>query len=152
MKGWIKLHRQILENIELMNDDTAYIVFTKLLLLANNKGEIGESGRKLADKLNIKHATLYKTLKRLESYQMVKQSSKQRYTVICICNWDSYQETSKHYGKQLVNTRETAGKQTTGVARIENKNKEKGNDFRGIESPAKERIREMLKQKAKHGD
>lgn len=122
--GWVKLHRKILENVELMNDDTAYIVFTKLLLMANSKGQIGQSGRELGETLKIKHSTLYKCLKRLEEYQMIKQSSKHSYTLILICNWSTYQDTGKHFGKQLVNGRETDGKHQTGVARIENKNKE----------------------------
>lgn len=125
-----------------MNDDTAYIVFTKLLLIANQKGEIGESGRQLASKLNINYTTLYKALKRLENYQMIKQSGKQRYTIIYICNWANYQSPSKHFGKQVVSTRYAAGKQTTGVARIENKNKEKPADFvnvAGLEKLASKR-------------
>lgn len=125
MNGWVKLHRKILENIFLMHDDNAFIVFTKLLMMANSKGEVGSSGRELAKKINLNYSTLYKVLSRLEEEAMIKQSSKQRYTVISICNWGNYQETGKHYGKQMVSTGEAGGKQTTGVPRIENKNKER---------------------------
>jgi len=151
MNGWVKLHRQLLENVDLMQDDTAYILFTKLLLLSNSKGEIAYTGRDLAKRVNMNHSTMYKALKRLEKYQISKQLGKQRYTHIVICNWGKYQDTGKHFGKQTVNRRETDGKQTTGVARIENKNKEKESikkeDFRGEQSPAKERLRKMLQDK-----
>lgn len=126
MNGWVKLHRKIGENIFLMKDNNAYIVFTKLLLLANSKGEIGQSTRELAETVNLNHSTLYKTLKRLEGETLIKQTSKHNYTIVYICNWGKYQEVGKHYGKQMVNTRETDGKRLTGVARIENKNKENG--------------------------
>lgn len=122
--GWVKLHRKVLENIDLMNDDTAFLVFIKLLLMANSKGEVAESGRDLAERLGIKYSTLYKALKRLNEYAIIKQVSKHRITVIYICNWSNYQTVGKHFGKRSVSTGEALGKQTTGVSRIENKNKE----------------------------
>lgn len=125
MNGWVKLHRKMLENIELNKDPTAKLLFIDLLMLSNSKGEIGLSGRELALRLEANYSTLYKALKRLEDYQMVKQFSKQRYTLIMICNWSKYQSSGKHFGKQPVSSGEAAGKQTTGVPRIENKNKEK---------------------------
>jgi len=148
MNGWVKLHRKILENIELMEDDTAYIVFTKLLLVANSKGEIGQSGRDLAEKLNIKYTTLYKCLKRLVAYKMIKQSSKHRYTIIYICNWDNYQSMSKHFGKHVVSTGEAHGKQTTGVPRIENKNKESDKPVMGTGYRNWKKTAQSIKQKS----
>ena len=129
-----------------MNDDTAFVVFVKLLLLSNSKGQVALSGRKLAAKLNMNHSTLYKALGRLEEETMIKQLCKHRYTIINICNWSKYQTVSKQFGKHMVNTGETHGKQTTGVSRIENKNKER-EDYRGLESPAKEKLRKQMKAK-----
>lgn len=123
---WVKFYCKILENVDLMNDDTAYIVFTKLLLMANSKGEISITTRGLSKQLNMSSSTLYKTLKRLEDYQMSKRLSKHRYTLIVICNWSKYQSTGKQFGAHAVNTRETRGKRTTEVPRIENKNKNSG--------------------------
>lgn len=131
MNGWVKLHRGLLENVDLNHDPTAKLLFIDLLLLSNSKGEIGISGRDLALRLNLNYSTMYKALKRLESYQMVKQLSKQRFTHILICQWSKYQSTGKHFGKQVVSSGEAAGKQTTGVARIENKNKERKPDLNG---------------------
>lgn len=109
-KRWVKLYCKILDNTDLMRDDTAYIVFTKLMLMANSKGEVAETTRELSKQLNMPHSTLYKALGRLEIYQMVKRLSKQRYTLIYFCNWAKYQpetESGKHFGKQPGNSRET---------------------------------------------
>lgn len=121
MNGWVKLHRKMLENIFLMHDNTAWVVFSKLLLMANSKGQIGKSGRELADELEMPYSTTYKTLKRLEGEALISQSGKHSYTLILICKWDKYQETGKQYGKQMGSAGEAHGKRLTGVARIENK-------------------------------
>lgn len=128
MSGWIKLHRKILQNIELMNDDTAFLLFTRLLLLSNQKGQIGMSGRHLAKRTHINYSTLRKALKRLEEYQMVTQSRTHRYTLILICNWDKYQANGTHFGTRTGRGRDADGTQLTGILRIENKNKEKDDD------------------------
>jgi len=150
--GWVKLHRKITENIFLMKDNNAYMVFTKLLILANSKGQVGLSSRNLAETVNLSHGTLYKTLKRLEGETLIEQSSKHSYTLISICKWADYQETGKQYGKQMVNAGETHGKRLTGVARIEKENKERGiifeeeKDSRASRETA-ERIRQQLKER-----
>jgi len=146
--GWVKLHRKILEDVDLMNDDTACLVFVKLLLLANSNGEIAESGRSLSRLVSTEYNTLYKVLKRLEKYEIIKQFSKHSYTLICICKWSDYQSVGKHFGKHTVSTRQAHGKQLTEVARIENKNKNRINkkDGKGYEL-AKAKY-ELIKQKA----
>lgn len=126
MNGWVKLHRGLLENVELNHDPTAKLLFIDLLLMANSKGEVGKSTRDLAKKTNINHSTLRKAMDRLVKYKMVQigtQFSTHRYTRILICNWSKYQSTGTHFGAQTGHRRDTDGTQTTGVARIENKNK-----------------------------
>lgn len=154
MSSWVKLHRKILENIELMNDDNAFIVFSKLLLLANSKGEIGLSTRKIATKVHMNYSTLRKVLARLERYGMLQigtQFGTHQYTVIRICKWNTYQSTGTHFGTHSGRRADAERTQLTGVSRIENKNIEKGSnkidDFRGAKSPAKEKVREMLREK-----
>jgi biotin operon repressor len=160
--GWVKLHRKTTENIELMKDNTAFVVFTKLLLFSNSKGQVGKSGRELAEMVNYNHSTLYKALKRLEEYGQISQTNKHGYTLISILNWDKHQQMGKHFGKQYstgvnltiskqfgkrtVNGRETDGKRLTGVARIENKNKESGvPDFEGSGYRKAREIAEAIK-------
>lgn len=153
-KGWVKLHRKTLENVELMNDERAFNVFMKLLMLANSKGQVAESGRDLSRLVSTKYTTLYKVLNRLEMYGCIsKQSGKQSYTLISICKWNEYQSVSKHYGKQPVSTGYAHGKQLTGVPRIENKNKESDEILKRNldESRASrltaERVRQQLKER-----
>lgn len=151
MNGWVKLHRKTLENVELMHDDTARLLFFDLLLLSNSKGQIGYSTRRLAKILDINHSTVRKALSRLVGYKIIQmrtQSGTQRYTLITICNWSKYQSTGTHFGTQWGHNGDTTGTQKTGVARIENKNKE--SDKPAIEGAGYRKARmvaELLKTK-----
>lgn len=91
--GFIKLYRSIDQNELLMNDNTAFIVFIKLLLLVDWKTGKCVTGRnKLAVHCNLNPATLYSALKRLESSSMIQQQSNNASTTIYICNWWKYQQ------------------------------------------------------------
>lgn len=152
MNGWVKLHRSMLENIELNHDSTAKLLFIDLLLMSNSKGEIGKSTRDLAKKTGINHSTLRKALERLQKYQMIQMGTHFRthkYTHILICNWSKYQSTRTHYGAQTGHRRDTDGTQTTGVPRIKNKNKNSGKpDLNGSGYRKAKEIAERIKQKA----
>lgn len=112
---WIKLHTKIVQNPFLVHDATATMVFIKLLLLSKQVGDLkGQwfgSVRKLAteDIFPMNYSTLYKALQRLEVEGMIKQQSKQRYTLITICNWHNYQgrqeAVNNTHGKHTVSTR-----------------------------------------------
>ena len=94
-KGWIKLHRSILENDLLHNDRNAFIVFVHLLLLVGkNKGEWSGGRRQLAALIGINDRTLYDVLQRLQANKMINLESNQRYSVIHILNWHKYQSSS----------------------------------------------------------
>lgn len=120
MNGWVKLHRQILDNEFLQNDVTSYIVFTKLLLYVDKKTGSRTSGRYVLESLTgLKGSTIYKSLKRLEKAGMVTQVSNNKYTTISICNWSHYQGAGNSSGKNEVKTREKQGN-TKQEVRIEN--------------------------------
>jgi len=124
-QGWVKLHRQILENIFLMNDDNAFLVFTKLLLIVNKKnGEYATGRNKLGEMLNMNPRTLYDVLKRLESQHMIMLTSNSRYTVISISKWRSFQNRPTEDDGQtqlLANSEPTTG-QHLNKKKKENKN------------------------------
>lgn len=130
-KGWIKFHRRILENHFLMNDEKAYIVFTKLLLLVGqSKGQWSGGRLQLAELMDMNPNTLYKVLKRLEGQQLITTNSNNRYTVYTICNWHKYQTSSNSQnkneqlrGNSAVTTREHSNK---------NKNKNKNSIDKSI--------------------
>ena len=156
MNGWIKLHRRILDNDFLMHDPTAFIVFTKLLLLVNSATGNYSGGRiNIGERVGIYPITLYKCLKRLEKHKMVTLSSNNRFTTIHICNWKEYQS----FGNTSSNNPVTTGEQQDNTI-IRNKelrnniytkySDKKENtrldrpDYRGQPSPAKEILRKKI--------
>lgn len=115
LKGWIKLHRKIDENPLLCRDKTAFYVFVKLLLRADEHGEIRTGRIKLAEALEMKDSTLYKTLQRMKKEQLINISSNNKFSVINILKWSDYQ--------QAVTTKSTPrSQQNNTIIRIENKN------------------------------
>ena len=127
--GWIKLHRQIIDNDIFRHDLNAWHVFEVLLLLADRRNASWSGGRfTLAEACNIKPTTLYKCLKRLEKAEMVTLSSNNKYTTIHICNWDKYQEDGNSSGNNKVTTK---GQQSNTITR--SKNKELRNNKRDVE-------------------
>lgn len=94
-KGWIKLHRRILENDFLMHDDKAYIVFTKLLMLAGKeRGSWSGGRRQLAKIFEMNDRTLYGVLIRLQDNGIIDIESKVKYSVLTIKNWSTYQQNA----------------------------------------------------------
>lgn len=92
-RGYVKLWRSIDQNELLENDNTALVVFTKLLTRVDRRTGAYRTGRlKLANICNMKPSTLRDALKRLEAATIVRQQSDSRATTIYICNWSRYQQ------------------------------------------------------------
>ncbi len=92
-RGFIKLWRSIDQNELLENDNTALVVFIKLLLKCNRTdGTLVTGRKKLANICNLNPNTLYSALKRLETSTMIQQRSNNVSTTIRICNWSKYQQ------------------------------------------------------------
>jgi hypothetical protein len=118
MNGWIKLHRQLLDNEELMRSDNAYKLFTVLLLLVDKITGKWSGGRfQLARIARIKNSSTYKALLRLQNLQIVTLDSNNKYTTVSICNWSKYQECSNTSVEQQSNNKVTTEEHS-------NKNKE----------------------------
>jgi hypothetical protein len=91
-QGWVKLYRKIEDNDFLMYDNTAFIVFTKLLLFADRKkGYYRAATRTLADRVNLPHSTTYKALKRLEAHGLIQMEQYKLFSKFHISNWTVYQ-------------------------------------------------------------
>jgi hypothetical protein len=109
-KGWIKLHRQLLES-EVFASEKALKIWIWILLKANFKNrfvplrigagqsvvEIGRGqllfGRFSAeDELGINGSTIYKWIKKMEQSKMITIESNSHYTVITVCNYDVYNQ------------------------------------------------------------
>lgn len=124
MKGWIKLHRKILES-EIWHDQTALRVFIWLLLTVNHKTGKLKLGRKWAsDACDLKEMTFYKALKRLEKkfkiVNLVTSKMTIKYTEATVQNWQKYQS-----GNNLGNNQVTIKEQSSNNQVTHNKNKER---------------------------
>lgn len=110
MEGYIKLHRKILES-SVFASQLGLKIWVWCLLKANFKPKFtsikigkGESAVKIdrgsfifgrfkaEDELNIDGSTIYKWIKRFEDDDMIKIQSNSHYSIISICNYDSYQQ------------------------------------------------------------
>lgn len=121
MNGYIKLYRSCLEHELLANDNTAFIVFTKLLLRVDRKSGTLITGRfKLGHLCNLKPITAWKALQRLKNAKMVTLESNNKYTKITICNWYKWQSLDNTYGNNQVTTKYQPGI-TIQERRIKNK-------------------------------
>ncbi len=93
---YVKLYRSLLDHDTLSNDNTALIVFVKLLLKVDRHSGSLITGRfKLAALTNLKASTCWDALHRLETDSIVTLSPTGRYTTIHICNWHQYQSSDR---------------------------------------------------------
>lgn len=143
--GWIKVHRQLLDNELFRNDHNALVLFLALLLLVNHRDGKYSTGRfRLADIVGMKPTTMYKTLKRLEKHKMVTCTSNSLRTIIVICNWNIYQGSGNKSSDSPV-TAEGQPSDTKQERRT--KNKEKNTNVQ-LDEPI-ERIYDLFIEKFK---
>jgi hypothetical protein len=136
--GWISLHRKFLE-WEWFSDNNMVKLFIYLLLKANHstntwKGIEIKRGQLLTglDQLNfqtkISIQTLRTCLKRLEKTQEINMQVTNKYRIITVCNYDSYQDsqqaTNKQTNKQLTSNQQTTNKQLTANNNVNKENNE----------------------------
>lgn len=139
--GWIKLHRQIIENRMWQYDHNAIMVFLTLLALADKKkGEWAGGRHQLAEKVGLKSTTTYQALKRLEKAKMVTLSSNNKYTVIHLCNFKKYQQVDDRLDDNQMTTRRQPDDTLTRI-----KNKELRNSTNVLlAKPGNEEINKMF--------
>lgn len=99
--GFIKLHRK-LKNNEIMYKDGILQLFVYLLLSANYKenvwcgitikpGQLVTGKYRLSTILKTKPSTIYKRLQWLKSRNIIGIKSNYQYSIVTICNWETYQ-------------------------------------------------------------
>lgn len=92
MNTYVKLYRSLLDHEMLSEDNTAFIVFTKILLRADWKtGKLVTGRFKLASLTNLKPMTAWDALHRLQTVRVVRLETVSNKTTIHICNWHKYQ-------------------------------------------------------------
>lgn len=120
METWIKLYRKF-DEWEWFNISEMVHLFIYLLLNANNadgewrgvqikRGQILTGLNSLHQKTKISNQTLRTCLKRLEKTKEINIQVTNRYSIITICNYDTYQTnqqtTNKRTNKQLTSNQQ----------------------------------------------
>jgi len=110
MSGWVKLHRRLLE-WEWYRTENMVHLFTYLLLSANHetkrwmgieveRGQLITGRKSISVSTGISEQSIRTCLDRLKSTKEVTIKSTNKYTIITICNYESYQcdenETNQH--------------------------------------------------------
>lgn len=122
-KGWIKIHREILDNPIVMKDGDHLAVWVWLLLHATNKrrsvmfggrqlylkpGELTTGRKIIASELRISQSKVQRILKSFESEQQIEQRTDRQCRLISILNWDKYQKSGQRNEQRVNNDRTTS--------------------------------------------
>lgn len=110
MKGWISLHRSLLE-WEWYTDNNTKSLFIHLLLRASHKdgkwrgidckkGDIITSRSGLSSETGLSEQQVRTALKKLESTGEITIKSTSKLTKISICNWEIYQDKERDSNQQ----------------------------------------------------
>lgn len=135
-QGWIKLHRKIIGNQELLRSDGAFKLLIVLLCIVDDGGKWCGGRFQLAKIACLKDSNTYKALKRLENLKIVTLRSNNKYTEISLVNWGKYQVKVETVTLSSNNGVTTEYQRSNTL--IKNKNKElrnnKGQDFKFLEN------------------
>jgi len=137
MEGWIKLHRKFIE-WEWFDDSDMVKIFIFLLLKANHKdnkwrgidvkrGQLITGYKTLSKQLKMSIKVLRNRLKKLELTGEIGRQTGSQFTVITVCNYDSYNAPETKEGKQMGVKRASKG-QAEGKQGATNKNEENDNN------------------------
>ena len=125
-KGYVKLHRKLLENVMVTKDSDHLSVWIYLLLNATHKevstlfkgkkivlqsGELITGIMSIATKLKINKDKVQRILKSFEKDNQIKQQMSNKNRLITILNWNLYQNNDSKNDKQMINKCETNDKQ-----------------------------------------
>lgn len=124
--GWIKLYRKFLE-WEWFTDSKMVQLFVYLLLSASieqrkwkgivlERGQLATTVAELSEKTNLSTKMIRTALQRLEDGQIIGRQTTNKFTIITICNFDSYQAKEEAQGQTNGNQRADEG-QTNGNQR-----------------------------------
>ena len=139
MKGYIKLHRTILQ-WEWYKDQKTKILFIHLLLNACyddcrfmgqsvKKGQYITSMRRLSFDTGLSARELRTCISKLKKTGEIDTQATKNYTRITICNYASYQLEETFDDKQKTNDRQTIDKQKTSINKNIIKKENKNNIF-----------------------
>jgi hypothetical protein len=123
MSGWIKIHRKFLE-WQWFEKTEAVHLFIYLILKANHKdlqwqgitikrGQLVASLNKISADTGISIQSIRTLLKKFENTNEISLKSTNRYSIVTICKYDSYQDENDQTNRQLTNKQQTINNQLT---------------------------------------
>lgn len=116
MKGWIKIHRKMLENPIVMKDSDHLAVWVYLLLNAAHKerkvlfkgdkimlqpGQLITGRNAIADFLGISESKVKRVLSDFEGDQQIDRQRSNKNSLISLINWDKYQFFDQQSDQQV---------------------------------------------------
>ena len=121
--GWVKLHRKLL-TWEWLDKPEMVSVFIYCLLRANHngnewrgmelkRGNFITSCDKMATTLGLSRQIVRTCLKRLENTHEINQKSTNKYTIITLNNYDTYQYLKNEDNQQKPHKKPTTNQQLT---------------------------------------
>jgi hypothetical protein len=136
MQGWIKLHRKMTEWEWFQKSEMVHL-FVHLLLMANHKpkpwqgidikrGQVVTGLKSLKKATGISTQTLRTCLSKLEKSGNLTSKSTNKYRIITLCNYETYQIAeavdNKQTNKQLTINQQSTNKQLTPNNNVKNSN------------------------------
>ena len=153
MNGWIKLHRKITE-WEWYTDQNTLAVYIHLLIMANvedkryrgydvKRGDCIIGRHKLAADLNMSEQNVRTAINHLISTNEITIKTTNQFTIVTICNYDSYQfvekqsnqQTNQQDNQQPTNDQPTGNQPLTTPKELKELNKGRMGEERGIGTP-----------------
>lgn len=122
-KGWIKLHRKILENPIVCKDSDHFAVWVYLLLEATHddidvlfggkritlkSGQLITGRKSISEKFQISESKVQRILKMLESEQQIEQQTTSVNRLISIVKLSEYQSSEQPFEQRVNNERTTS--------------------------------------------
>ena len=131
-QGFIFLHRRFLD-WEWYGEPNMVALFIHILLSANyeakrwkgieiERGQFITSLQSLSDAIGVSVMKVRTCLKRLEETGEITTKTTNKYSVITICKYDSYQSQNSDANKQITNNQQTDNKQITNKQQSNNNN------------------------------
>ena len=121
--GWIWLHRKLLD-WEWYRDANVSRLFIHLLLRANhktnkwrgikiNRGQLITGRKALARELGLSEMQIRTALNKLKSTNEITIETTNKYSVLTISNYNSYQGSNQHHNQRVTNKQPTNNQQIT---------------------------------------
>lgn len=148
-KGWIKLHRKMVDNPTVYRDSVSIAVWVHLLLSASHDdyktkfngkeivlkpGELITSTIQIAEELVTNQVTIRRVLDRFQSDQLIDQQTTRHGRLISIKNWKKYQICDQPNDQQMTNQDEKSDQPSDQYTRSIKKNNKQEDDYVGVVS------------------